>query len=427
PGGKSGGPNEPGPRPGGPSGPPGPRGPMGGPFGGPGMPGAPEHHDSESDHSRAVVVVIPLENELVNSKLDPTKVMHPQNNPEYRKFVAQYYGRKLQASLYIDTSSIQLYDNLIGQPGPLKTRYTELRDKYKAWALKKAEPQLLYDALILALESGVIRDTVVRKDNAPPCDATTIAQELLDVAAENKLPLTTDAKRFVAAWQQMSKAVRAPAPQASNAESWRVKLNASHVLVEGHYAIVYWDSLAPEVYRRATQLNDNFAAFFLCHATRGVVVPVPEKPLVVVLARDAGEQMHQLRLGLDGLPSPVDAFYAPDHNITVLAPQRMDGVGRAFFRQTNQHFVTGFNREELLSGKIPKLDHGDGKGSKPDDVARATTLAVVEKLVADESEIAAVSREATTQLLYTTQMLPRFVTLPNWLTQGAANCYMRPR
>jgi hypothetical protein len=384
----------------------------------------------EFDHTRSVVVMIPLEMDLIRGRLDMSKQYNQFWNPEFRKFVAPYYGGRMQASLFVDSSSIQLYEELIAQPAPKKTRHTEMRDKHQAWLRGKNEPQLLYDALVLALESGFIHDRSRHKDNSPPDDAFTYAQELRKVAAEKKLALSADVQRFVDAWELMADAVMQPAAQPSNAETWRARLDAKNVRVEGHCAIITWDSSDNEVGRRAIQLNDNFAAFFLWHATRGVVLKPPSQPLLVILAKDGREQMTLLRQALDGqegLPSQADGFYSPDHNIVVLSPERMDDVGRTFLRQTQQAFSKGLNREELLNGKIPKIDPTGEDGSKPDDVARATTLAVIEKLVVDEFELAAVSREGNRQLLFTTGVLPRHVTLPHWLTQGAVNFFTRPR
>jgi hypothetical protein len=47
--------------------------------------------------------------------------------------------------------------------------------------------------------------------------------------------------------------------------------------------------------------------------------------------------------------------------------------------------------------------------------------------VADEAEIAAVSREGTRQLLFAADVLPKHVRLPNWLVNGAVNTLSRPR
>jgi hypothetical protein len=136
--------------------------------------------------------------------------------------------------------------------------------------------------------------------------------------------------------------------------------------------------------------------------------------------------MNELNQTLDGLPMS-DAFYAPDHNLLVLSPQRLDDVGQTFLRQTQQVFVKGLNRNQLLLGQLPKLDPMGEKGPRPDDVARAMTLAAVEKFVTEEADIAAVSRDGTRQLMYTTGVLPRHVTLPTWLSSGAVNFFTRPR
>lgn len=419
--------------PGGP--PPGPGGMPPGPGGMPPGPGGmpPGPAPADFDHTRSVVVVVPLETDLIRGKLDMNKPLNPQYNPEFRKFVANFYGQRLQASLFIDSTSIQLYEELIDKPAPKKTRHTEMKDKHAAWLRNKNEPQLLYDAMILALESGFIRDRSTHKDNSPPDDAVTYAEELRKAAADKKLNLSAEAKRFLETWEGMREGVLQAASEPSNADTWRALLDAKNVRVDRHYAIISWDSLDSEVIRRAAQLNDNFEAFFLWHATRGIAIKPPSQPLVVILAalqKDGRDHFTTLRLALDGqegVPSQSDAFYAPDHNIVVLAPARRDDVGRTFLRQANRVFETGLNREELLNGKIPQIDPSGAKGSKPDDVARATTLAVVEKLVISESEITAISREGTRQLLFTTGVLPRNVTLPHWLTQGALNFFTRPR
>lgn len=405
-------------------------GPGGGPPpmpGGGGMPmgGGPTVGAGEVDHTRSVVVVIPLEADFLKQTLD--KRFANDNNPMFNKFTVHHYGKKLQVSLFADTTSIQLYSELIDKPLPKKTRNTEMRDKYAQWLRTKNDPQLLYDAMILALESGYIREPGSPRDVAGPRDALTFAQELLAYAADKK-GLPPRVERFVKAWGEMSKAVTGPAQPSGDGDQWKFTLSATEVRTEGHYSVIYWDKETPEseVARRTAQLNDNFTAFYMWHATRGVVLPVPTKPLVAVLAKQ-GQAVHGLRHALDGLPIQSDAFFAPDHDILVLSPERMDNIGQTFLGQTHRLFVKGLNRDPILAGTIPALDHTGLKGSKPYDVARASTMALVEKLVVDEAEIAAVSREGTRQLLFAAGKLPKHVTLPNWLTNGAVNFLARPR
>lgn len=418
---------------GGPLGPPGRGAPMpmgGGPgFGGPmGPMGTPPAAATGAiDHTRAVVVVIPFEAErFLKGRIDP-KGPQDETNPEFKKITAPFYGRQLKSALFVDSSTIQLYEDLIAQPALKKTRATEMRERYATWARGKTDTQALYDALILALESGMMREPPT-KDLANPPDAPKIAQELLDAAAEKK-PLSVNAERFVRAWAEMSKGLRVAPPQSPEAVKWQSILTDStpaNLRTERFYSLIYWDSSDAEVARRSAQLNDNLLAFYLTHAVRGVTLPVPARPFVAVLAKQ-GSAYNKLRPALDGLPSQTDAFYSPEHDLLVLSPEMMDSVGLTFQKQTQQYFAKGFSREQLLNAAFPKVDVNGVTGARPEDIARANTLALVEKLAIDDAEVAAVSREATRQLLFTTGGLPKHVTLPNWLTQGALNYYTRPR
>jgi hypothetical protein len=406
------------------------KGPTQMPAGPPATPGA----HGEGDPKRSVVVAIPIADDFKSKHIDwKAQFFNPKDNPSYKHVVVPYYAQKLHASLFVDSTSIQLYEQLITTPGPRKTVTTQLSDKYDLWRRGgKKEPRLLYDAFVFAMEAGIIHDPIPTRDGNPAPDAMSLAQEMLDVAADGKLQLAPEFDRFVKAWGQMSPRVKKPLQQNAelmlDANTWQARIGADTTKLKGHYAIVYWDreTTDAELNRRATQLNDNFEAFYLLHATRGIVLPVPDKPLLVVLAKQ-GQDIHRLFPALDGLPKNTDAFYAPDHNILVLSPEPLDDVTQTFLRQNQQVFNKGFNRANLLAGTIPKLDHKGEKGAKPDDVARANTLALVERLVIDEAEIAAVSHEGSRQLLFTTGALPQHVTLPNWLTIGALNTFTRPR
>jgi hypothetical protein len=386
---------------------------------------------ADYDPRRSIVVIIPTETDLVAKPLDESKAFNEYNNPYYRKFVTHWYGRRLTPVLFVDNTSIQLYEQLLDKPDRRKTYATLLRQQYQAWLKSKTDVNALYDALIAALRAGIIRDHNPPKEDLPPADAMKIAQELLDVAATKKIPLPDKVQRFVNAWSQMHDAVKMPASlRGSAAENWKSVLDARKVKVIGHYAIIYWDTpdTPPndEVGRRGIQLNDHFYAYFLWHATRGMALPVPTKPLLVVLASEA-KQMRPLRQALDGLPMHTAAFYSAEHSLLVLSPERLDNVAQTFIRQNDQIFKRGLSREPLLRGEIPRLDAAGEKGPKPADVARASTLALVEKFFIDDSEIAAVTAEGTRQLLFETGQLPQYVTIPHWLSFGAVSFFSRPR
>jgi hypothetical protein len=382
------------------------------------------------DHTKSVVVVVPHELAILQESRLDLKGPQDDSNPKFKKLAAPYYGRTLKTSLFVDSSTIQLYDDLIGKPQPKVTRVTEMRDRYNLWTRNK-DGQALYDALILCLESGLIREAPT-KDLASPPDAVKIAQELVDAAAnpDPKRPLPDVATRFAKVWAEVSKGMRQAPGQQPEALRWQSILTdsaATNVRTDRFYSIVYWDSPEAEVKRRGEQLNDHMTAFYLLHAVRGVALPVPAKPFMVVLARDAVHYTTRLRPSLDGLPSQADALYSSEHDIVVLSPEMMDANGPTFHQQLKQYFRGGLSRDQLLNGQLPKIDATGAHGLRPEEVARSNTLAFIEKLAMNDTEIAAVSREGTRQLLYATGGLPRHVTLPNWLTQGALNFYTRPR
>ncbi|MCS6866560.1 MAG: hypothetical protein RMJ56_00565 [Gemmataceae bacterium] len=400
-------------------------------MGSPGAPTDPSKTPPDHDPRRSIVVIIPTETDLVSKPLDESKAFNEYHNPYYRKFVTHWYGRRLTPILFVDSTSIQLYEQLLDKPDRRKTYATLLRQQYQAWLKSKTDVNALYEALIAALRAGIIRDLNPPKEDLPPADALKIAQELLDVAAAKKIPLPEKVQRFVQAWRPMHEAIKTPVSlRSSTAENWKSVLDARKVKVIGHYALIYWDTPdSPpndEVGRRATQLNDHFYAYFLWHATRGIVLPVPTKPLLVVLAAE-GKQMRPLRQALDGLPMHTAAFYSTEHSLLVLSPERLDNIAQTFIRQNDQIFKRGLSRDPLLRGEIPKLDATGEKGSKPADVARASTLALVEKFFADDSEIAAVTAEGTRQLLFETGQLPQYVAIPHWLSFGAVSFFSRPR
>jgi len=398
--------------------PPAPKGP--GPSGpGPSIPFGPGPGTTTTtttpaiDHTRSIVIVVPLTTKLQKQVLDPARVHHDFANPYYNKFPLDYHGQKYKVSLFVDSTSIQLYTDLLGTPGPAQHKGTELLAKYDSWSRKKEDPQLLYAAMIMALENGFVKE------------ALAYGNELLAVANEKKLPLSQDAQRFVDAWAKMGPKVNARPTKAIDTETWRLTLDATEVIPTRHYSLLIWDNPQAEYSRRARQLDEHFDAFFLWHATQGVVLPVPDHPLLVVLAKRESD-MRKHFSALDGMSGLRDAFYSSNNGVLVLSPEPRDPVPFTFVRQNHQIFVKGLNRNQLLTGVIPKFDFNDPRGIRPDDVARATTLALVEKMAIDDVETAAVSREGTRQLLHATGLLPGHVVLPAWLTNGSVNFFMRP-
>ena len=84
----------------------------------------------------------------------------------------------------------------------------------------------------------------------------------------------------------------------------------------------------------------------------------------------------------------------------------------------------GWNRYDILTGK-------DKMGYPPGDVAPgdrpyAGTLALLTKALEDESARASVSQDATRQLLFASGLLPRNVTVPEWVQFGVGSFFETP-
>jgi hypothetical protein len=373
-------------------------------------------------------VVIPVEDDL--EKQSPfynyKSGFHQTSNPNWApKIHLTHRGEKLVTNVFFDSVTIQAYQQLKETPKFRRTHTGELTARHYAWGhprgSAKPDPKEGYDILVAALGLGMV-------DEAAAC-----ADELLALAQNAKDGLRPDVAAFVRAYGALQPALKAGPTKRGNTDYWQRKLGAKGLNTSPHYAVLYWDATEDEVRRRVTILEENFKAFYLLNAVRGVELPVPDAPLVAVLPKQ-GRDVLALDRALDG-PSrlPADGFYSPEHDVLVLSPERLDSLGLTLNAQIQQMYHE-VSRKDLLAGKGPKIDT-DGKinpntnkpYARPHEVARMQTLALVERLVDESATTCAISREGTMQLLYATGQLPRFVSLPEWFSNGAANFYTRPK
>ena len=372
------------------------------------------------DPARSIYVVVPYTNDISNKdKPSFYKKAPPQTqNPHWWPAVKHPFG---YANLTFDNTQIQLYLDLGPQSTKgMKTRYTDMLEKHNKWLRAPGDAQGLLDVMTEALEQGSVTD------------AMKCAEELAASVADKKARTTPQVDRFLAAYAQIKDGITRPARQASKGAEWKERIGFAYSGVKDyispHYHILYWEGMDAEAIRRAGQLEENFKAFFLLNAIRGNALPVPESPLVAILAKSSGD-VRKLSASLDGMPLVADSFYSPDHGIVVLSPERLDGVSQTFNRQIQEMYRQGASRKQLLDGEGPKIDtKGTVKdGRLPEDVARMMTWVVVERYAEEEGEWSAVSREGTRQLLHTIGLLPQHVSLPHWLAEGSASYYQRPK
>jgi hypothetical protein len=400
--------------------------PMG--AGAPMGPGAPMDHKHEekldSDPTHSIYVVVPYTNDITKNDRFYKKAPPQSFNPHWQPAIRHPFG---YANLMYDNTQIQLYMDL-GPLAPkgLKTRQSDLKDRHNRW-LRNKDPQALLDMANDALAQGFVTEAFAYSD------------ELVSLAQESKTPAAPQIDRFLKAYAQIKDAMDKPAKLPSEGRDWKERIGFAYGGVKDylslHYHMLYWEGMDTEAMRRISQLEDNFKAFYLLHAFQGAALPMPDRPLVAILAKSTAD-VRKLALSLDGTSQVADGFFSPDHGIVVLSPERLDGISKTFNRQIQEMFRQGVSRKMLLAGEGPKIagenqdTEDDGKhkdAKKAEDVARMMTWTVVERYAEEEAEWSAVSREGSRQLLYAIGFLPRHVALPLWLSEGSASYYQRPR
>jgi len=419
---------------------PGPGMPGPGLGGQPGFTGAAEEH---GDPSRSVVVVIPFE-KLPGQK-NFYKPGHGGQNPPWPFALDHPLGH---TNLFTDGQTIQWYLDFVQVPERGKTKQSDIRARRTAWGRNPADAQPLLNLVNEALENGMVKEAVAYSDDL-----------LAAFKADKRVTkFGEDPQRFVERYEKLRPRITGSAAPRPDADDWKRRLGATGLRHQGHYTLLSSGASDAEQTRRLTQLDDNFKAFFLWHLTRGIELNVPTVTQLAVLAPDServiplaraldvlgaysaadkveksekSEKGEKPARALERLLMPADAFYAPDYDLLVLSPERLDSVGQTFRAQNQSIYREGFNRAELTGGGGPKLGPDPrnplSPGRQPEDVARMQTLAAVEAYLQEEGELSAVSREGSHQLLYAAGLLPRHVSAPTWLVNGAADFFHRPK
>ena len=262
------------------------------------------------DPSRSLVVVIPIEEDLnVPTAFYPRQATNHFTNPVWKpKLHVNHRGQKFVTNLFTDNVSVQLYQELLQTPALRRTRVSEVKDQHAKWAKTKSDPKALLDVLSIALQIGMVDDAV------------TYADELLAFTTEKPDGLPPDVSAFAKAYKAMHKEIKSPAGKANpNAEAWRAKLNAQNIATQAHYSLIYWDATGSEVQRRAAMLEENFKAFFLWHATRGIELPIPDAPLIAILPKSSIDVLKFSR-ALDIPPGCPPTGSTQEHDVFVLSP-----------------------------------------------------------------------------------------------------------
>ena len=247
--------------------------------------------------------------------------------------------------------------------------------------------------------------------------------------AKDKNPLPKQVADGLAAYRKVKPIIEDEVAKKDKATAWKEKLGYRSIATHKHYALVHSsdDTQRDGIDRRLEALENNFKTFYLLFALKGKALPAPTQKLVAVLVAEAKTfAAHRQVFGVTDLVS--DGFHARQENLAIFAPNRMDLASHTFGR-TMQEVYREY-QVDLLTGPAGLPDLGANKEQALRTVRqarRAQTLALVERALREESEIAAATHEGTLQLVAETGLLPRNAPAPEWLRFGLGSLFEMPK
>ena len=252
-------------------------------------------------------------------------------------------------------------------------------------------------------------------------------QKFIDSGGKGaSITVTPEVSAALAAYKNITSILDADIAKNKKATVWKERLKYGNMTIRKHYALVH-NSENPQkdgIDRRLDALENNFKSFYLLFAIKGKALPAPSEKLVALLLNDPKTFLTQKDIfNVGHLVS--DGFYARQENLAIFSPTRLDIASKNFTAMMREVYRT--SETDLLTGKFPDLGAKDKAPRKATAVARAQILALVERALREESEIASATHEGTLQLIEATGLLPRNVPAPKWLRFGMASIFEMPK
>jgi hypothetical protein len=233
---------------------------------------------------------------------------------------------------------------------------------------------------------------------------------------------------ILAAWAKVRPALDGEAANQAKARTWKEKLGYANLAVSQHYALVHnSDNLERDgVNRRLKDLEFTYKTYYLLFVLKGKALPAPAEKLVAVLV-DKAETFRKAKETFRVGDLASDGLYARQANLAVFSPNRVDNASRNF-EQVMREVYRKPGSEDLLTGKLPDLGRKREEAERRyQEAARNQMLALVERALREESEVAAATHEGALQLLAETGVLPRNTDAPEWLRFGLASLFEMPK
>jgi hypothetical protein len=223
------------------------------------------------------------------------------------------------------------------------------------------------------------------------------------------------AAQIVKAYKQVRDGLEKKPSRDDDAIAWK-KAYDLKALPSDHYVMLYdtpANQAPPDVTSRLDRLEKNYQQFFYWFALRGKSLPMPDRRLIAFLV-DQPTDFLQYHKACDQVPMAADGFFVRRDNLIVLSTERLDQQSVTLNAHMKSLFQGGWNFKNLVKGirPVPRTPE------ELDQIDYAQTMALVQKALQEEAEIAGVSHEGTRQLLAATGILPRTVALPDWVQYG---------
>jgi hypothetical protein len=374
---------------------------------GPGA-GAPAAGSEEFDTFDSIVMAVI---ELDDPKRHVNEALSSGAGTAMPTYVAQYKTKYGQVALYNDDETLQSFIVPAATP---KARFLNHRRN-----LAKTADAFLYEAE-WALAHGLIKE----------------CEELIAEAAQLPDP-SAQAKEKLAACAKAKAMLEKPFEGTEGMTVWRERLPGFAVATseKGHYAIFYTGAgqgVPHEVKHLGDLLEHQMKGLCLWFALRGKPLSLPDDKLVAVQVDN--ESSFRAQRALLDLPGMSEGFYAPRDNIAVFSSHRLDEGYVTFSSQMKSYWSEGWNRDELLKGKTLGNLRSAAKKANMNmneflkrEFPKMQTMALLEKALEDEAELAAVSHEGTRQLATAAGFFARNVVLPEWVSSGFASLFETPK
>lgn len=323
--------------------------------------------------------------------------------------------RHIWGNTAIFNDNTTIITNIIDQKSP-RRRLQDLRNQINRKPAKDRSAADFVTMAEFALKHGMVNDCMAILDEvikSPPANVDEKTQERLNVYKKVREALAQRpmGNTFVAEWKRRL-------PNFVSAES-----------KAGHYVIFYNDqssSTPPDIVRRLDLLENNYNAFFVWFALQGVALKVPQEKLVAVMVPDPTTFRLQ-RTVLGASQSVADSFLAARDNVAIFSSQRLDEAYQIFAKVMQDTVWKQFpSREALLTGREAPQELRRRRDWK-NDFSRAQTLALVDKALEHEAEVAAVTHEGTKQLAIATELMPANLVAPQWISFGFASLFDTPK